>query len=618
MEATERQTGPLTYLLVLAICALGLGVRLVQLDDPVLRWDEGWSVAYSQLSWPEMMRISAGEWQPPLYYGLIKGWILTGKTVFGIRYLSVLTGVLVIPLSWVLGYRWTGRARVGVLAALLVALSPALVYYGQVARMYALSASFVVLAGYGWVRHARQPSRRWAGLGVAGTVAALYTLYYSALPLAAIYGYTLVRSHTLRTRVLVGAGLSLLLYSPWMIYSVPSILKRVGGPEGAFPSAGDLSGHLRSALTGLAFSYDSDPYAVPTAVFIFVAGAALARSRIRQLALPAAALSITVLGVAFGASATGWLQARHLVPAAPFLGLGLAWALDALASRWRPLAPAGLALLALVFWPTASQFVYAKNLEVVDPFDPSADAGYLAQHARPDDIVFFTILSLAGWYEQARGPGAPDWSYALRWTPAIDSLAQASGRLRTTSQVYDRLWVVLYKGTVGENQGLKEWLDNHLYPARSEWGEQDHLYLLYLSPGGGWTEEEVGARFEGGITLHRVRYTPSIEAGGPLDVELVWSARRIPQADYTVFIHAVTSGEELIGQHDGPPAGGSRPTTGWQPSEALTDRHGLVLPPDFRGVLRLRVGLYEPSTGERIPVAGGGDYLTLGRIVVGR
>ncbi|MFQ5946529.1 MAG: hypothetical protein ACE5NC_09835, partial [Anaerolineae bacterium] len=461
------------------------------------------------------------------------------------------------------------------------------------------------------------PSRRWAGLGVAGTAAALYTLYYSALPLAAIYGYALFRSHARRTRLLAGAGLSLLLYSPWMIYSAPSILNRVGGPQGAIPSTGDLSGHLRSALTGLAFSYDSDPYAVPTVVFILLAGTALGRSRIRELAVPAAAVSITVVGVAIGASATGWFQPRHLVPAAPFVGFGLAWALDALASRWRPLAPAGLALLALVLWPTATQFVYAKNLEVVDPFDPSADARYLAQNARADDIVFFNILSLAGWYEQARGPETPEWSYALRWTPAIDSLDQATARVRTASRAHDRLWVVLYKGTVGENQELKVWLDNHLYPARSEWGEHDHLYLLYLSPGGGWTEEDVGARFEGGIILHRARYTPSLEAGRPLDVELIWSTRGIPQADYTVFVHAVTPEGELIGQHDGPPAGGSRPITGWPVGETVVDRHGVVLPPEFSGLLRLRVGLYEPGTGERLPLAGGGDHLALGLVVVG-
>jgi hypothetical protein len=45
----------------------------------------------------------------------------------------------------------------------------------------------------------------------------------------------------------------------------------------------------------------------------------------------------------------------------------------------------------------------------------------------------------------------------------------------------------------------------------------------------------------------------------------------------------------------------------------VDDRHSVALPPDLAaGDYRLAVGLYDPLTGERLPLAGGGvDSFTL-------
>jgi len=50
--------------------------------------------------------------------------------------------------------------------------------------------------------------------------------------------------------------------------------------------------------------------------------------------------------------------------------------------------------------------------------------------------------------------------------------------------------------------------------------------------------------------------------------------------------------------------------------EAVIDHHGLALPADFRGKLRLVMGLYDPNTGQRLRHSGGAEVVVLGEVEV--
>jgi hypothetical protein len=99
---------------------------------------------------------------------------------------------------------------------------------------------------------------------------------------------------------------------------------------------------------------------------------------------------------------------------------------------------------------------------------------------------------------------------------------------------------------------------------------------------------------------------------GAVDITLHWRAVQVPENDYTVFVHLLDGEGNVIAQHDGQPQGGTYPTSVWDDGEVVADDHPLVLPPDLSpGDYRLRVGLYRLETGERLPVAGGGDSVEL-------
>jgi hypothetical protein len=112
-------------------------------------------------------------------------------------------------------------------------------------------------------------------------------------------------------------------------------------------------------------------------------------------------------------------------------------------------------------------------------------------------------------------------------------------------------------------------------------------------------------------SLQADRQIRAIRAGEPLTLTLVWRAEATAARDFAVFTHLVGADGQIIAQHDGPPANGSRPTRGWLPGEVIVDPHVLSWQREYRGAATLRVGLYDPATGERLLWASGTDALTL-------
>jgi len=97
----------------------------------------------------------------------------------------------------------------------------------------------------------------------------------------------------------------------------------------------------------------------------------------------------------------------------------------------------------------------------------------------------------------------------------------------------------------------------------------------------------------------------------PISLELVWQANAEIPTRYRVFVHLVDENGSLITQSDGEPANWSRPTTGWAAGEYITDPHQLTLPVDLpTGPLTLRVGLYDPESGQRLQTPTG-DFVTI-------
>jgi len=123
-----------------------------------------------------------------------------------------------------------------------------------------------------------------------------------------------------------------------------------------------------------------------------------------------------------------------------------------------------------------------------------------------------------------------------------------------------------------------------------------------------------------GYDLEPARPVP----GGQVTVRLVWQATSTPEGEAKVFVHLYAPDGRLVAQHDGPPAQGGRPLTGWLPGEVVVDAHVVDLPRDLAPGSRLTVavGLYDPLSGQRWPLVAvaptAGDHaLRLRDVILG-
>jgi mannosyltransferase len=162
-------------ILLVCLTLLAFALRLYRLDYQPLWGDESFSIQFSahEVGWliPSIAHV---EPNPPLYYLLLHYWMdLLGHTEFVTRFLSLLFGVLSVPLIYQLG-RSAGQPKVGALAALLLAINPFQVWHAQDVPNYTLwpALSLAALA-FLW-RALRDPEARyWAGYS-GMTVLSLY------------------------------------------------------------------------------------------------------------------------------------------------------------------------------------------------------------------------------------------------------------------------------------------------------------------------------------------------------------------------------------------------------------------------------------------------------------
>ena len=104
-----------------------------------------------------------------------------------------------------------------------------------------------------------------------------------------------------------------------------------------------------------------------------------------------------------------------------------------------------------------------------------------------------------------------------------------------------------------------------------------------------------------------------LEPGTNLPLVLRWVADQAITTDFTVFVHLLAPDGTLIAQSDAFPTWLTpTPTSQWSPHQPFFDRHTLSLPTNLpAGLYTLKLGLYHSQTSERLPLADGGDAISL-------
>jgi uncharacterized membrane protein len=184
--------------------------------------DEAWTASIVQGEWDRVVYATASDVHPPLYFLLASTWgSVFGFEELGLRSLSIFFSVLSVVLVYCLAARLFDT-RTGLIAAALLAVSPAFVLYGHNARYYALSAALALVLVALMLLYFRD--RAWWALAayVIAAPALLYTVYTSVVVIAAVFllGILHWRWNRREVKQLLGWIVAHLLaaaaYLPWL------------------------------------------------------------------------------------------------------------------------------------------------------------------------------------------------------------------------------------------------------------------------------------------------------------------------------------------------------------------------------------------------------------------
>ncbi len=627
---------------------IALWIRLYRLDAQPLWLDEG--TTWAQVTGSKVATLLVDLFRPsqayPLFHVLLKlNTRLLGDSEWALRLPSALAGALAVPALFALGQALRGW-MVGLGAALVLLVSPFGIWQSQDAKAYSLTLLTVIVLASTLVRAIRLNTwHSWLVFAAVAVVAPFVHRLLIFTLLGCVVAWSLTTTHRLRRWALVGA-----LVAGCSVVGVLAFLLEYQKASGQFAAVGPV----RAAwLTFSQFAIGQWPGAVrklwllPFALLTLLGLLRLLRDlrhADRQGAL--VVLALGGLPALLFALLLAWqdaFEARYLTIVFPFWLLALGWSLpewtDRTLARFKPLAlgtqlVALVALVAAVVVSDWALYLPDKGLfsgSVVKE-DYRGALIKLAQHVHPDDLVIVhpdTILPLYRYYAP-RVSGQP-WPeptiYAELGRAEGFDVRELDPKIRADLGSRKRAWLVIApdhariadKPRPGDELGLVGLafqygdLNNRLQcgdpPYAGFVGVR--LYCNNIPTFSSPIQQPVEARFGDALKLRGYTITPfatGIRAGGTLPISLFWeSLRSLEGTDYQVFVHLTLRDDpKPLAQIDGRPMEGGQPTTLWTtPGALFHDDRAMALPetlPPGRYVLRL--GVYRPEDGARLPITG--------------
>jgi mannosyltransferase len=178
-----RQRLPRPDGLLVGAVIIATVLRLWRLGAQSLWYDEWLTTEAVSGSLSDLARhVANREGIPPPYFVVMWGWVrLFGDGEVALRLVSALAGIATVPVTYAAARELGQRRAVARRAALIVAVSPLLVWYSQEARPYSLLALFGALSVLSLARALNRGSRRdylvWGAVGAAGVAIHYFAVF---------------------------------------------------------------------------------------------------------------------------------------------------------------------------------------------------------------------------------------------------------------------------------------------------------------------------------------------------------------------------------------------------------------------------------------------------------
>lgn len=182
MNQAQSNFGEKTFktdaVILASLFLVALGVRFIRLFSLDVWFDEVAVLLQAKMTYSQIWEFCKLENFPPLYSWLIKYESNFVHDPQHLRWLSVVIGALVPPVSYLLGKEVQGR-KLGLLLGLATILSLPLLYFSQVVRMYSLFALGFTLSYVGFLRGLRTHEWKYWFLMAFANVLSFYAFLFT-------------------------------------------------------------------------------------------------------------------------------------------------------------------------------------------------------------------------------------------------------------------------------------------------------------------------------------------------------------------------------------------------------------------------------------------------------
>ncbi len=609
-----------TYFVIVAFLTLVGGLlRRYHLGQQSLWFDEADLVMRARQPLSHLLGsfVHPGE-NGPLYTLSLALWLkVFGTSEVAVRLPSAIAGTLAIPAMYGLGRELHGP-RLGLIATILLMISPYAHWYAQDAKMYSLALLLTIVSTWLLLVALRCGGRIWGvyvatmmvGLLVHATFMFVLIAHVVLLALAWRQGYG-SRPPRKQTRIL--AIVLVLTAVPLVVWAL------------AFASGGIVSWQARAnswqilhaVLIEFGATHRADSTIQTAALWLYLAfaliGIGMMAGVVRAEAKRQAIGGISVLAIAVVpvmlflllSLRQGIYSDRYLIVALPgyllLVAFGFEWLFRGHAGRIAAVAGV-VAVLALAWGPLHSVNLSTRS----EKEDWRAAYRHIAEHQRPGDAIVIAPGYLRSTYDY----------YALRFPtlgmlPVITPTANLTDRevaalLQTETRGRERVWLLRsdVRAPLDDPHGQllaffnREATDfdaERLNGVLLNCEVYDGPYEIPRPP----LQRPLDLRFGDtgiglvGASLETADRLPHVARGAFAPLLLRWTMPDSPiAADYTVLVRLTdTSGHE-VERYDIPPLDGHWPTSQWRFKNDLYDPHDLKIPTDLvAGHYWIRIGL---------------------------
>ncbi|MCY4019848.1 MAG: hypothetical protein OXG39_10620 [Chloroflexi bacterium] len=618
---------PIRPAILILIIWLGFALRLHELASVPLRGDE----AFSALNWANiplhqsLTEIAALEPHPPLAYALFRLWrLLIGgiDSPFTLRLLSVLGNLIGVSGAYALAFRLSGKRIGGIAAALVWGIHPYEIWHSQDFRNYAVWAGLSVTSLWLGLRLIDRPlMRNWLLYALMAITSALmfYTEVFISIALVFVAicwkksdRRFLSRFFFLQGIVLSSALLAFLILQAGLLASgaYPGNLESLYVPDFLFRFLPVLTlgetvpGSPRWLWIALALAF---------ALFTFI----VAKGSRREIQFIAAIVLVPFLLLGVLALRVNIFHPRYVLGTVPafvlLISLGSArlavWIAKATGARQGYVII--LLLAPWVFLSTWSLHAYYNDaaFRKSPAWDELGD--FLNSRVTSDDLVIQLSADAAfGYYY--RGPAA---DRALPSGP-LQSANSIIDELEAARTRYDSIYVVSNAIPSWRNaRVVEDWMRENMQPVMLS--DASGLAIRQYME---WAVLEAAATpltsFGGAVDLLEYRFFDDPLPTGELLLRVYWRPLAITAKSLKSFVHVYgdanpETGSILWTQDDQFPQSGRVDSSSWAPGEVFRDVYYLPAQTLQDGSYELRLGWYEPVSGDRLLTDAGSDSFLL-------